>query len=165
MREGALPGADPDVTAAFWQRCAKLQRSVSAASLALEKALKKIETMKIALLRTPAALGNIDQQWHQVRDALLALDERMNGNRSKRQVGETRNTTIENRLNFAMAGTWYSTYGPTPTHKRSLEIAETQFGAFKTELEKVLDQQLPELEKILRDAGAPWVEDQLIPED
>ena len=101
---------------------------------------------------------------HDLRQVLLKLDEDLNGNRSKQQVGEKRNPTINTRLFAAMSGTMYSTYGPTPTHRRSLEIANIRFGEFKTALEDIIGEKLPELEKALQDAGAPWVKGQPIPE-
>jgi hypothetical protein len=45
-----------------------------------------------------------------------------------------------------MSGTMSSTYGPTPTHKRSLEIARSQFSDFKRALDNILN-----------DAGAPLI--------
>lgn len=164
MRKGALEGVEPKVTAAFWQDIARLQRATTAASLALENALEKVDTLQTALSRTPAAPGNLDAELHQLRQALLELDGQLNGNRSKIQVGEKNNPTIESRLRVAMIGTMFSTYGPTPTHKSSLEIAGAQFRELRAALENILNQQLPKVEKAFRDAGAPWVKGQSIPE-
>jgi photosystem II stability/assembly factor-like uncharacterized protein len=164
MRKGALPGSDPQVTAVFWKETAELQRSISALSLALEKTLKKIDGLYIALSRTPAAPGNLDKQLHDIKQAVLEFDEQLNGNRSKAQPGEDRNPTIKNRLNVAITGTQNSTYGPTPLLKRSLEIAQTEFTELKTSFESILNQQIPALEEALIEAGAPWMEGQPIPE-
>jgi hypothetical protein len=164
LRQGALPGSSPKETAEFWQEIAGMQRSISAASLAMQNALKKIETMYRAVERTPAVPGALDGQLHQVREQLLNLDERLNGNRSKRQVGEKRDPTIQHRLSVARSGTANSTYGPTPTHKQSLEIATTEFSVLKTELDTILNEQIPQLERALQAAGAPWMEGQAIPE-
>ena len=120
--------------------------------------------MQIALSRAPAAPGDLDKQLFQLKQALLELDGKLFGNRSKQQVGEKTKPTIGSRLRFAMGGTTSSTYGPTPAHKRSLEIAATQFRLLKAALEKMLNKQLSELEKALTKAGAPWTEGQPIPE-
>jgi hypothetical protein len=95
---------------------------------------------------------------------LLELDEQMNGNRSKRQVGEKRAPTFRDRLNFTSSSVRYSTYGPTPSQEKSLEIARQEFKTFKTELDRVVRQELPVLEKEIQAAGAPWLEGQEIPE-
>ena len=164
MRKGALEGAEPTETATFWQEIARLQQATTAASLALENTLKQLDKLQTALSRTTSAPGNLDGELHQLRKAVLALDEKLNGNHSKRQVGEKYNPTIEDRLGVAITGTAFSTYGPTPTHERSLEIAAKQFRELKIELENILNEQLPALERKLKDAGAPWIEGQPIPE-
>ena len=164
MRKGALVGADPKETAAFWQQIAKLQGAATAASFTLNNALKKIDLMHVALARTTVAPGNLDNDLFQIKQSLLVLDRKLNGNRSKGQVGEKNNPTINYRIGIAASGTMTSTYGPTATHKRSLKIAETQLHEFKAALEKILNEQLPKLEKVLRESGAPWVNGQTIPE-
>jgi len=83
---------------------------------------------------------------------------------SKQRVGEKTKPTINNRLRFAMSGTRLSTYGPTPTLERSLAIAKSQFAELKLQLDEILNVRLPAMEKALREAGAPWVEGQPIPE-
>jgi len=165
LREGALEGSSPQETAAFWQEIAKLERGTSAASLVLKKALGRVDGLKTSLSRVPAAPGALDQQLHDLRKTLFELDEQLNGNRSKGQVGEKNNPTINYRLRVARSGTFSSTYGPTPTHQRSLEIASTQFDEFKIALEKILNKQLPKFEKDLQAAGAPWIPGQPIPEN
>ena len=122
------------------------------------------ECLQFWTLPSPTSPGNLDRDLHELKQALLELDGKLNGNRSKRQVGEKNNPTINYRLGVAMSGTMSSTYGPTPTHKRSLEISEIQFREFRTELENILNEQLPGLEKALQDSGAPWVKGQPIPE-
>ncbi|UCG53797.1 MAG: glycosyl hydrolase [Candidatus Latescibacterota bacterium] len=164
LRKGALEDAKDEDAAAFWQKIAELQRANTAASLVLENALKKVDAMRTALSRTPAAPGNLDAQLYELRQTLLEFDEQLHGNRSKRQIGEKINPTINRRLGFVMGGTRHSTYGPTPNIKRSLEIAYSEFAELKAALERIIDQQFPQMEKALRQAGAPWVEGQPIPE-
>ena len=88
----------------------------------------------------------------------------MNGNRSKNGVGEKSNPTVTSRLNNTIYGSFSSTYGPTETFKRDLEIAGSQFIELKNDLDNILNVKLPALEKALIDAGAPWVIGQPIPE-
>ena len=164
LREGALEGASLEEAATFWQEIARLQRTFSASSTALNRALKRVEKLKIALKRAPAHPGALDTRLHDIQQVLLNLDEIFHGNRSKRQVGEKRDPTFNDRLNFAYSGIRYSTYGPTPSHEKSLKIAEREFLTFKTELDQIILAQLPALEKDMQEAGAPWLEGQEIPE-
>ena len=163
MRKGALEGSDIKDVAGFWQQLAKLQRATTAASLVLRNTLTRVDAMRVALSRTRAEPGDLDKQLYELRQTLLALDEQINGNRSKRQVGEEGTPTVSNRLRFAMGGTRLSTYGPTPNLQRSLEIASSQFAEVQSILDGILKQQLPDMERALSEAGAPWVEGQPIP--
>jgi photosystem II stability/assembly factor-like uncharacterized protein len=162
--EGALAGANPQETAAFWRETEKLNRSTTAARQMLSNALKKVDLLQKALIRIPEAPGTLDSELHGLRQSLLALDEQLNGNRSKEQVGEKTKPTIADRQSIASSGTFGSTYGPAPLHKHSLEIAETEFKQLRKYLNEIVNIKLPQIEKSLRDAGAPWMEGQPIPE-
>jgi hypothetical protein len=164
MYKGALEGATPEVTAAFWKETERLNKSVSAATKTLNATLTKIDLMQKALERTPAAPGELDQQLYNLKKDLFIIDEKMNGNRSKNEVGEKNNPTISSRLSMAKYGTFGSTYGPTETLKRNLEIAGSEFVELRKELDNILNVKLHAFEKALIDAGAPWVVGQPIPE-
>ena len=62
-----------------------------------------------------------------------------------------------------MGGTRNSTYGPTANIKRSFEIARDEFAGLRAELKDALEQRIPEMERALSEAGAPWIEGQSIP--
>ncbi|MGB5895714.1 MAG: hypothetical protein WBG58_16170, partial [Ignavibacteriaceae bacterium] len=164
MLQGALIGADPQVVAAFWKETERLNKSVSAASKIIDKSLKQVDLMQYALLRTPAVSGNLDSELHNLKQELFVLDELLNGNRSKREIGEKYKPTIADRLNLVSYGNSNSTYGPTETQKRTLEIAGTQFLDLKNSLDIIMNEKLPVIEKALIDAGAPWINGQPIPE-
>ena len=68
------------------------------------------------------------------------------------------------RLFVASMGTSRSSYGPTPTHRRSLEIAETEFAGIRQQLNGLVEQRIPALEDKLLTAGAPWIPGNPVPE-
>jgi len=160
--KGALAGADPKETAAFWKETERLNKSTTAASRVLAKALERVTLLQKALIRTVAAPGNLDSELHRIKQSLLTLDEQLNGNRSKRQIGEKNKPTIAWRLGVASWGTFDSTYGATPLHKRSLEIAATEFQELKKNLDIIINQDIPKIEAALKAAGAPWIDRQPI---
>ncbi|MCB0584240.1 MAG: glycosyl hydrolase, partial [Phaeodactylibacter sp.] len=163
MREGALSGATPEAVAAFWRELEDIQGEASAASVALRNGMERVKAMQLALSRTPAVPGKLEEQLGQLRQSLLELDEKMNGNRSKQEIGEIVPPTVQNRLSTAVSGTRLSTYGPSPLHRRSLEIAQTELSRIKTDLSRILEEQIPQLEKAMAEAGAPWIEGQPLP--
>ena len=104
MREGALPGATPSEAIAFGEEVNKLIRSMSAASQVMEIATKKAKGMQSALIRTPGASPELNEKIYQLNQDLYVLDEQLNGNRSKRSVGEGIAPKAENRLYNASSG-------------------------------------------------------------
>ena len=83
-------------------------------------------------------------------------DETLVGNRARASVEDDGVTTITRRVQVAQIGTAWSTYGPTPTHRRSLQIAEAELAKVRERLNGVLERRLPALETKLEQAGAPW---------
>jgi hypothetical protein len=99
-----------------------------------------------------------------LRTRLLELQNQTTGSPAKSEVSENEDFPLLMKyLSTANMGTMYSTYGPTPTHKKSLENARTLYNRARTELEDIRKNVLPSLEKKLRDIGAPWLEGQELP--
>lgn len=165
MREGTLKGAAPEVTAGFWKEVEGVRGSVTATSAALRNSLKRVELMRKALARTQVEPQELERRISEVRSQLISLDNELNGNRSKQEVGENQKHTVNDRLSAAMLGTFGSTYGPTATHQKSLEIAKRQLGGIKEKLEVLRLTTIPGLERDLAAAGAPWFEGQPLPEE
>ncbi len=160
LYKGALQGASPEQTAAFWREIGEMQRSLYASSVALNNAIKRVDLMQKALSRATVSPGELDKRLYELKMKLFELDESLNGNRSKQEVGELGKPTISSRLSVAIYGTTNATYGPTPTHKRSMEIAEQEYTEWRQTFDKVIAEVIPELEKSLIEAGAPWIEGQ-----
>lgn len=158
MRTGALQGADPDVVAGFWKSIDDILRDYSATTAALGKAMNKTVAMQEALSKAKTEPGDLDRQLYKLRMDLMDIQEQLGGNESKDEVGEIGPATIQSRISVATMGTSFSTYGPTPTHLRSLEIALEQYNAIKTKLDQLVDGVIPDLENKLKLAGAPKIE-------
>jgi hypothetical protein len=99
----------------------------------------------------------LETQLHDVRGSILAVDEVLNGNRSRQEPGEKTRPIIQDRLFSVSLGVARSTYGPTPTHRESLDIAQRQIDEVRVQVEGVR-QQVSDLGRALVDAGAPWLE-------
>lgn len=162
LRRGALPGARPAVAAAFWRDYEDATRTASALQLTLRKALTKVKAMKLALASSTAEAGVLDERLHDLRMELLELDGKLSGNRSKQQPGEKTKPNIGYRLFAVARGVGQSTYGPTETNRRGLEIAVNQLTDAQAELESA-KAKMSALAQDLLDAGAPWIEGEALP--
>jgi len=163
LREGALEGASPEQTAAFWRRIAKLQRGVSAAGKTVAMLKERIETLDKALNASQSAPDGLDRELHEITRTVHDLDVALNGQPGKAPVGEPSKPTIQDRLQAARIGTQLSTYGPTPNHERTLLIAEEAFEELRRELNRMKQDRIPAFQDELIEAGAPWTPGQEIP--
>ena len=132
-------------------------------SATLQEQLDKVDAMQNALERTGIPPGKLDEELYNVKQALFALDETMNGNRSKSEIGERNHPTIQNRMFNAFGG--MNTYGPTATQMESLKTGKTELDELKARLETIINSQIKPLEEQLLKAGAPWIRGQPIPEE
>ncbi len=162
LREGALQGSSHAEAAAFWRSYEDSVRNSSAVDRLLSTELARVEAMKKALSRATSAPGDLDQRLNRLRAKLQDLEDELFGNRARRQVGEKTSPNVGSRLWAVELGVYHSTYGPTATHRRTLEIADTQLREIKSDLEEASAEAAALGEDLLQ-AGAPWVEGNPLP--
>ena len=157
MKNGALNGATPVVTAAFWRELEDINIDLSATSSVLREQLEKVKMMAIALNKSQSAPGSLDAEVHELYKKLELMNKQLSGYPLRGSVGEKSIPTIGQRVSVAAMGTQTSTYGPTLTHQQSLAIARRQLDQLKTELKTIIESDTPTLEQALIDVKAPYV--------
>jgi len=162
LRKGVLPGNNLQETAAFWKSYEDASQSFSVIQIATTNAMSKVSAMQKALRMSNTVPGKLDQQVFQVKQELLDLNRKLNGNGAKAQVGEKNNPTIGERLFKVLLSITTSTYGPTATNLRSLEIIHQELTAIHTSLDGEISK-INTLSKELLNAGAPWIESEVLP--
>ncbi len=163
LREGALPGSEPEVLVAFWERIARFQRDLGAANASLREIDGKIGLLKTALSRSRAAPDALDAQWRALKAEHDALSALLQGGPAMNAIGEDAEATIGSRLNHAITGTAYSTYGPTPSHIQSMDWAEEEFSDVRTRINALKTEAIPAFEAALLEADGPWVSGAPVP--
>jgi photosystem II stability/assembly factor-like uncharacterized protein len=164
LRGGTLTGASPDAVAAFLAEMSDLDRRVKGAAALITETARRIAGIQDALMRSTLAEPDLVRDADALRRKLEQLRERLSGNTERRLFGDEGLPSVTDRLRVAQRGNSASTYGPTPTHRRSMEIAETLFDGVREELRRMVDTDLPALERRLDDAGAPWTPGRGVPE-
>jgi len=96
---------------------------------------------------------------------LKKLRKRIYGSPAKGEIGEKQTPTIMNRMGVVINGVSNSTYGPTPTHKKTLAIAEKEYERLVESLKGMTEVSIPQIEKALKTLGAPYIEGQDWPEE
>ena len=156
LRKGALEGADPQDVAAFWRELESGHRLFTALQVDLQGQLDKTKRMADVLAWSQAD-PNLEKRYHAMRARLLALDEQLNGHRARQEPGEKVNPTIGERLMSVQLGVENSTYGPTPTIRKSLEIAQKEIRELHGKVQRS-SEAVDAFGRALVDAGAPWLE-------
>ena len=147
----------------FKKQLAELQRQTRGANAAIGEALQRLEGIRDALMRSTVRGDDLDNEAYSLDRRLREMRERLTGNRQRDRFGDPGPISIFRRLEVADMGTGYSTYGPTPTHRRAVEIASTQFAELRRDLDRALETELSALEDKLDAAGVPWTPGRGVP--
>jgi hypothetical protein len=132
--------------------------------VALAQSFKKIKAMQKALNLADNDPGELEKQLYDLKQNLYRLDQVLNGNRSKSEIGEKDKPTVRDRLNFLLYGTSFSTYGPNPSLREGLDIARNELGRTMDQLRKIREEEIPAMARELLEMGAPWIEGQELPD-
>ena len=109
-----------------------------------------------ALQRSRIAPGKIEPKLLELKVAIASTDKLMNGSSSRSEIGERNPPGIQNYLYGAFSG-MDSSYGPTGLHKKSLSTAKKILDKVQEMVSKISYSMIPEIEKKLKDAGAPYI--------
>ena len=159
LYSGALEGASDEEKIAFKKEIEAFQQDHLATSLELDKSVKRIKAMQAAILRLDSEAKDLELRIHNTSEQLKGLYSLMHGSPSAGEVGDSRPPTPGQRLNVASNGL-STTYGPTTLHQQSLETGKSELAKIKQSLVEMVEVILPQLEKELKAAGAPWIEGQ-----
>jgi photosystem II stability/assembly factor-like uncharacterized protein len=138
----------------FNRQAGRLQRAALGAGQALGELETRLRLLATAIELTPAA-ASLPDSARAARLAVLDLRAAFSGDQTIGGRNEPIPVTVTGRLNRVIESTWSTTTGPTPTHRRSLEIASQQLGEFLPRL-RGFAERLRRLEELADAAGAPW---------
>lgn len=159
---GALEGVTPTEIASFQERLENLWARSSAVGTILEQSMNKVQAMQTAVTRTDVEAHDLNKKIYDLKQSLYELEEELEGNKSVESIGERTAPTVQSRLYVAFRGASTS-YGPTEMHTESLGIAQSELVGIESRLQRISEETIPQLEKELRDAGAPWIEGPALP--
>ncbi len=161
LRSRSLEGAPANEVAQFWRDYESAVRKHTQIKIALAGAVAKGKRMKLALEKTPAAVGNLDKQLLELHHRLEDLHNELNGDQTRQIPGEKFKPIINDRLFSVARGVDRSTYGPTATHRRMLEIANDQIDSLTKKI-RAAQASLSDLSQTIVEQGGPWIEGESI---
>jgi photosystem II stability/assembly factor-like uncharacterized protein len=155
LRERGLKGAGLDQVVAFTREVDDMSRKASGAESAIAGLLVETGAMKSAMQRSSAP-PELRGRVRALELELLALQDTLVGNQRQALLNHPQSVSIDRRLEVARMGTFRSTYGPTPTHRQSMQIASDEFAGLNQRLAEISRTEFPELRQLLEQAGVPW---------
>jgi len=155
LRVGSLP-ADPAEIAAFQVETRALQRTLISTQRSLTEITATIGAMQRVAEQWPSVPHSAMQQIEEARTKAKKLGIRLNGDRLVSRHFEATPPSLSSRMNGIVFGHWGSTSNPTGTQRRAFEIVSDAIGGVVATLKELADTDLPAIEQILDEAGAPW---------
>ncbi len=123
MTTGTLPSASATDLVAFTRQIAELGRQASAAEAMIEDTQTRLTSLDRTLVASTVADTAPREQLVSLGRRLDDLRVALYGNVQQGEMGEPVSPGVIGRIGNAQFGTIFSTYGPTPTHRRSVELA------------------------------------------
>ena len=155
IREPALPGSSQQDRVAYSLRVDEMRRAVKGSVSAIDELLIATGAIKESLQRS-AANPDLYAQTQTIEQRAKGLRDRLAGNQTRGLMGDPGAVSVSQRLEVAGTGARSSAYGPTPTHRRSLEIAVEEFAEVHQEMGALLGVEFDALQNKLDSAGVPW---------
>jgi photosystem II stability/assembly factor-like uncharacterized protein len=160
----AIPGQDREAVLAFERETAELLRRAMGARNRWRDANGKIEYLVKAFYETPEAPASILERIRAFERGMAEVRIKLLGDRERGRLNEPSVPSVVNRVRTITSGHWRTRYGPTGTNRESLRIAEQVFGDVLVELKRLVETELPGIERALEDAGAPWTPGRELPD-
>lgn len=159
-QETVAGGVSPEQRTVDLLQIENLRSRVSAANSQVSDLQAQLKSFRMAMDRSTAAAGDLEDVYHQLRFAVFAAEEALNGKSSRGGMGSSP-ASISSRLfmiEFARANTW----GLTETQKQQMGYVFEAIGQLQPQLDKLLEIDFPTFRQALLKAGAPWMPEGLM---
>lgn len=154
----SLEGSSVEVASAFWRDYEATAKTVSEIDKSLIKVEKKIGAMHKAVINSNLNPEEGIKKLETIRGQINTLKSNFYGNQAKLEIGEKNPPTINDKMFTIYLSLQRSTYGPTETNKKQMQIVKSML----TEAQKewhVIKTSLDSLEQLLKASGAPYIDD------
>lgn len=137
----------------------ELQRAMAGAGAAAGEISRRMQFIKKALLDTPEAGSGLLKKARELELRLAELQKELYGDYTRAGRSEPTPPSLMRRLDMQLG----STSPVTATNRRGYAVASEGFEALLPRLRQLIEVDLPELEKEMEAAGAPWTPGRPIP--
>jgi len=154
--KAALPLVAQNERGAFQTKLLALRRSVVGALELANATGTRLEQLRRALDQAPAAPRAAHEQARELQRRLRAVLVELRGDMALSRRSEATPPSISQRVNTISGQQARSLAPPTATQRRQYELARELFALELANLGKLVESELPALEREAEKAGAPW---------
>lgn len=158
IRKNILVNPLADQRQAYIDKIFALDKQIELTEHAFETAAKRLKTLKKALKFVDGDKAKITAVLYDLLEQKHKISRMLDGNSSKKEVGEKDQLTLNYRLYFAANGLMGNSYGPTTLHMESFALAQTMFDNIKPNIDNFV-RNVDQLATQMEAAGAPTVVD------
>lgn len=153
-----MTAAELQALSDFQRNVAALQRSVGAALAAANEAKTRIGLLKRSAQEAPVDNARLVAQSEALDNEIDAILNELRGGRENSDIPPP---SINTRVGYISERIRLSTVRPSQTQMQQYELSNAEFQPVLARLRKLVDTDMPALEKALEAAGAPLVPGQL----
>lgn len=156
LSPGSLTNTDRSAKTRFQREVSDLHRSFEGARHLISEINNKLKHIDKATILSEIPLDEILSDYQSIKTNIYQLRNKLFGDPIKRRldIGET--VSPHKRISQVLFEQTYSTAAPTQTHIDSYTIAKEEFKPILEALRQIATVDIPNLEKKLEDADAPY---------
>jgi hypothetical protein len=157
MGAESMSDADRAALVEFQQKVDRLQRAVIGALQTANDIKTRLGLMRRAIQEAPVAGPQLMEQQEslEVKDSEILLELR--GDAALRELNHNTPLSISERVSGIISDQRMSSQRPTQTQIDAYRQAGEGFGQQLAKLKRLVEEEMPKLEKDLEAAGAPWI--------
>ena len=156
LQNSTLPAEDRGELVAFQKKFWEFNRAVEAALNSTRDLKAKIDILIYAIKQTPGAPNSLMDDALRIKSETDDILQHLYRDETIAGRNEPTSPTIYGRLNEIAWGLWKTTSSPTQTQRDNYEAASTEFDPILTQLKRLLEVDLKNLEAQMEQYGAPW---------
>lgn len=156
LNNSVLPAENRKDKVVFQQSVNELSRRINGAQHLMRELRNKVKHIKVAVERMEIPMTEMYGRVNTLEGQLRDLGRELNGDGLKTKLDLPQSPTPAGRIGWILYEQKYSTSNVTKTHMDSYDIAKEEFAPILEKLKLLATEDVPALEKMLEEAGAPY---------
>tara|TARA_Y100001978_G_C23698597_1_gene439256 strand:+ start:350 stop:3616 length:3267 start_codon:yes stop_codon:yes gene_type:complete len=140
----------------YWENIERLKRNLYELSDKIDVSHLNVNKLLKAYSLSAKIDSSIERKILEIRNELNELNEKFNGSKSKKEIGEQNEYPTIWSFLWSASGSSSSTYGPTDTQLKSLQNTKILYQQYKNQLLKI-DSKIISVNKNLKKINAPTI--------